>query len=190
MWQTVIHTWAYAVLAVTLIVAAVTDVRTGKIYNAVTYPAVVVGLVGHTLVAVFAGDGYEGVLGPAGALGGLAVGFLPLFVAWRAGGIGGGDAKLMAAVGALTGVNFAVTALAYGLVVAALMAVGVMIQRRVVRQTFGRIGRFLYIGMLRGKPADPATAESPKIAFGLALCIGSAGAMVELFVRGRVMFEA
>ena len=31
------------------------------------------------------------------SLAGLAVGFLPMFLAWQAGGIGGGDAKLMAA---------------------------------------------------------------------------------------------
>ncbi|MBS3821208.1 MAG: hypothetical protein KGY81_05540, partial [Phycisphaerae bacterium] len=42
--------WAYAVVAVTLVVASVTDVRQGRIYNWTTYPAVAVGLIGHSVL--------------------------------------------------------------------------------------------------------------------------------------------
>ncbi len=174
-------TWPFGVLAVVLVAAAVTDVRSGKIYNVVTYPALAVGLIGHTLVGRLTGTDSD--MGLLGALGGLAVGST-LLVAWLAGGIGGGDAKLMAAVGALTGWRFTVEAMLWGFVVAALMAVIVMVRRRIVRQTLGRIWRFLFLAMTPSRPASPATEASPRIPFGLALCIGSAVALARALVMG------
>ena len=119
MWPVIADGWAYAALAVVLVAASVTDIRAGKIYNSITYPAIAVGLIGHTFVGGLAGTGHSP--GLVGALAGLAVGFGPLLVAWLAGGIGGGDAKLMAAVGALTGWEFTLTAMFYGFAVAAMM---------------------------------------------------------------------
>jgi prepilin peptidase CpaA len=174
--------WAYGVLCAVLAVCAVTDVWKGKIYNAVTYPAVAAGLIGHAVIDGMVG--YGEALGLDGALAGLLVGFGPMFVAWRAGGIGGGDAKLMAAVGALTGWRFALSALFCGLLVSALMAVGVMIRRRIALRTLGRIWRFLYLALTPTRPSDPAVAGSPKVPFGLALCIGSGAALVDRFLGG------
>lgn len=169
--------WGYGVLAVVLIAASVADVRSGKIYNCITYPAIAAGLIGHTLVGGLGGD--DEALGLIGSLAGLVVGFGPLLLAWLAGGIGGGDAKLMAAVGALAGWSFTLPALFYGFVIAALMALVVMVRRRIVRRTLARVLRFLYLVVTPARPADPSTPESPKIAFGLALCIGSGVALVE-----------
>ena len=175
--------WAYGVLAVALLVASYTDVRTGKIPNWITLPCVAVGLVGHTVAGLLAGEGLGGL---ALAGGGLAVGFIPLYLAWRAGGIGGGDAKMMAAVGALTGWRFALAAMFYGFLVAGIMALFVMVAKRITWRTLGRIWRFLYLAMLRARPADPATADSPKIPFGLALCIGSALQLTDTLLGGPV----
>ena len=90
--------WAYGVLALALVAASITDVREGKVRNVVTYPAVVIGLIGHTLVGGL-GPGIDPDLGLLGSLSGLAVGFLPLLVAWLAGGIGGAQAHGIGAVG-------------------------------------------------------------------------------------------
>lgn len=184
-----IEYWPLGVLAVALVTASVTDLRSGKIPNWITYPTVVVGLIGHTLFGGWSGGDTILAVGLQGSLLGLAAGFLPLFVAWWAGGIGGGDAKLMGAIGALTGPGLALSAMFYGFAVAAVMALIVMLHRRVTRRTLGRIGRFLYLGLIRGKPGDPATADSPKIAFGLALCIGSLLAVIELLARGAILFD-
>ena len=154
-------------------------VRQGKVRNIVTYPAVVIGLVGHALTGGV-GPGGDPDLGLLGSLSGFAVGFLPLLVAWLAGGIGGGDAKLMGAVGALTGWRFAVAAMFYGFAVAGIMAIVIMLKRRITKETFGRILRWLYLAFTPARPADPATAESPTIPFGLALCIGSAIALADV----------
>ena len=75
--------------------ACVTDLRHGRIPNALTFPAALAGLALHA----WAG-GTQGALMSAGGLGlGLLI-WLPLYAV---GGIGGGDVKLLAAFGALLG---------------------------------------------------------------------------------------
>jgi prepilin peptidase CpaA len=183
-----VEVWAYAVLAVVLIVAAVTDVRSGKIYNWTTYPAMLIGLIGHGVIGGFWGEvsGPERAssLGLAGSLAGLLVGFAPLGLAWLAGGIGGGDAKIMAAVGALVGWRFALTSLLYGLGVAVLMAAVILLRRRIARDTLGRVGRFVWLWLMKARPQSPATETSPTLPFGFALCVGSAVALTLTLLFG------
>ena len=174
--------WAYCALIVVLVIAAISDVRSGKIYNALTYPAIAAGLIGHTLFGGLTGQ--EQDIGLIGSIGGMAAGSVPMLAAWHAGASGGGDAKLMAAIGALTGWRFALATMFYGFVVAALMALFVMVRRRIVRRTLGRIWLFLLLTSTKNKPVDPAGPDSPKIPLGLALCIGSAAALIELMVAG------
>ena len=174
--------WAYVVLAVVLTIAAVTDVRSGKIYNWTTYPAVLIALVGHLIMGGL--HGTDGTLGLWGSLAGLGVGFIPMFAAWRAGGIGGGDAKIMGVVGALCGWRFALTSMFYGFLIAAIMAIAVMLYKRITRDTLKRLFAFAFALLVRAKPSDPATEQSPKIPFGLALCIGAGIALVLVCIYG------
>lgn len=170
--------WAYVILAVVLIASAVADVRYGKIYNILTYPAIAAGLVLHTYFGGLSGGG--GALGLAGSAAGLATGFLPMLAAYMAGGLGGGDAKLMAAVGALTGWQFTLSALFYGLLVNAVLAIGLILHKRIARRTLGRVWRFIVLAFIFRKPAaDPAAADSPRVPMGLAFCIGSGLALAE-----------
>jgi len=73
-------------------VAAVSDLRTRRLPNWLTVPAFAAGLLAHTVVNGFAGLGF--------ALLGFATGFGLLLVLWLIGGGGGGDVKLMGALGA------------------------------------------------------------------------------------------
>ncbi len=175
--------WAYAVLAVVLVAAAVTDVRAGKIYNWTTYPAMLAGLIGHGLLGGLWGR--AGCMGLGDAALGLAMGAGPLWLARLAGGMGGGDVKLMGAIGALAGWEFALATMFYGFAVAAVMALVILLRKRMLRQTLSRIGRFLLLLFVRMKPASPTTPESPTLAFGLALCIGAALALTILCILGK-----
>ncbi len=172
---------ALTLLGVVLVLASLTDLKTGKIPNVLTYPAFLAALCWQAAMT-----GQPHALGLGGAMLGVAAGFGPLLVAWKAGGIGGGDAKLMAVVGALGGWQFAVSVLFFGFAVAAVMAMVVMIRQRVVKQTLGRIGRFLWLAAGGAKPADPATAASPVIPFGLALCIGAAIVLADELLGGTI----
>lgn len=73
------------------VVAAVSDIRTRKIPNKITVPMCLAGLVYQ--VAWFQLDGLWT------ALGGFGTGFGILFVLWMIGTAGGGDVKLMGALG-------------------------------------------------------------------------------------------
>jgi len=169
--------WAIVVLGVVLVAAAVTDVRCGKILNVVTYPAIVAGFAVGALLG--------GADGAVTAALGFAAGFGPMLVCWLIGGIGGGDAKLMGAVGALTSWSLVIAAMMLGFAVAALMAVAVMIRRRVVVQTLKRIGLTLGLALTPGiKARWQEGPESLKIPFGVALCVGAAGALVDSLLEG------
>ena len=169
---------AYSALAILLVGAGVTDALRGKIYNALTYPAVALGLIEHTLFGGLPGG--AGHLGLAGSAMGLAVGFLPMFLLWMAGGVGDGDAKLMAGVGALGGWRFALATMFYGLIAAFVMAIVVMIRHRVVKRTLARLWRFVWLSLAMRKSPLPTTADSPKVPLGLAFSIGAAAALLEV----------
>ncbi len=185
MWDNLAEYWSLIVLGVVVVLSAITDIRSGKIYNAITYPAIVIGVVGHTILGGPGGLPLAGRIGLSGSVLGVAIGAGPLLLAWLAGGIGGGDVKLMAAVGAIGGARVALATLFYGFAVAAVMAIAVMVKKKIVKRTLGRILWFLYVALARGKPAEPASSDSPKIPFGVALCIGAAAAVTEVMLRGR-----
>lgn len=75
--------------------AMVTDLRTRTLPNWLTVSGAVIAILFHVITAGWAGLGF--------ALGGFAVGFGILLVLWLIGGGGGGDVKLMGAVGAWLG---------------------------------------------------------------------------------------
>lgn len=93
------HSWTFPLLALTVgLVAAVTDYRTGRVPNWLTFTAMLMGMAGHCL--------HSGFLGCAESLlGALACGVVPgiLYAVSAGRGIGGGDVKLFAGLGALLG---------------------------------------------------------------------------------------
>jgi prepilin peptidase CpaA len=86
---------AEAGLLLVTAISAVTDARTGRIPNVLTLPVLLVALVAHGLGG--------GAAGGIVSLLGVLVCVLPPLLAFRLGGMGGGDVKLLAAIGALVG---------------------------------------------------------------------------------------
>lgn len=158
-------------MAGVLVPAAITDIRSGKVFNYITYPAVVIGIIGHSLLG---GRDLQGnTIGFSSSMMGFVIGFIPMFIAWKMGGIGGGDAKLTAAVGALGGWHFTIGCLFYSFGCTMLIALVVMLRYKILKRTVSRVWNFLMIVLLRGKPADPSEKTSPKIAFALAVLLGA-----------------
>ncbi len=94
-------------LLIFLLIATWTDVRGGKIYNWTTYPGIVAALTLNALASFLGSAGLEviGAVGITDCLVGLvscAAVMLVCYVCF-AGGVGGGDLKLMAMTGAFLG---------------------------------------------------------------------------------------
>ena len=194
---------AYCLLLPVLVIAAGWDVRTGKVPNWLTYSAVLVGVAVWTVAGVVGVVGGVGVMptevgtpgglggvggvgavggawwsGLAWSLGGFAAGFFPFLVMSMMGGLGGGDVKLMGAVGALSASWRVVLATSvYALLVAFLIALYLMFRHGLVKRTMGRIATAAVMSAHRVKPAIPG--DSPKIPFAVAVAVGGALAGAE-----------
>lgn len=95
-------------------ICAFTDWRNGKVYNLVTYPAIIAGI----LLSLFSLDPNL-VQSLIGAFGGLLL--YGLF--WCIGGLGAGDVKLMVAIGALLGLPFLLLSSFYVICLAAIFSI-------------------------------------------------------------------
>lgn len=159
-----------------IIVCGATDVLYGKIFNAITLPAICLGLA----VSAFSG----GIAGPRGlvmSLVGAAVGFFPLYIVFRLGGMGGGDVKLMTGIGALMGFPTAAMALFYSILVGGAMALIALVWKgRIFAGLVGtwRVLRSIVTPGLR--PVGPDPSLSIKVPFGLAISLGTAWAWLDI----------
>jgi prepilin peptidase CpaA len=184
-------TWQRAsegVLAVVVIAAAVCDLRRGKIYNALTYPAILIGLAFGALGGWAAARGWSGAWdGLANHLGGFGFGFGVLFVAYILGGMGGGDVKLTGAVGAFLGWPGALYALFYSFILGAAIGVILVVGRGRTRLFLRRMGAALRLLPMPGvtiQEAIPQTAA--QVPFGLAVCLGTFWHVLEKELGGTL----
>jgi prepilin peptidase CpaA len=96
-----------ATLLVFVLSCCVFDVRTRRIPNAISAPAILIGLILNGL--------YFGSAGLLASAGGVVVMIAVLIAPFALGGIGAGDVKMMAAVGAFLGPRLAILGLALGM---------------------------------------------------------------------------
>ena len=154
-----------------LILCAYWDLRYRRIPNWATLPGVALGLGMNGLFFHWQGMKTSGL--------GLLVGFGALVVLFVLNWMGGGDVKLMAAVGALKGYPFVVSALFYSLLVGVVIGVAMLIWNRKALRTFKSL--FYVIGSRVTKlvPRQEIDREQgQKIPFGLAIVFGTALAMI------------
>ncbi len=98
-------------LAVTLGVAAWTDLRTRLIRDWLTYPAAMIGV---ALQLARGGLGTWRTPGLESALAGCGIALVIFGIMWATGGMGAGDLKLAGAIGAIVGYPLVVGALVAG----------------------------------------------------------------------------
>ncbi|MBI5526278.1 MAG: prepilin peptidase [Deltaproteobacteria bacterium] len=172
-------------LGIVCAVATVADLRTRRIPNWLTFPAIVLGFALNLAAA-----GWPGLFASAASFALCGGCFLVLFML---GGMGAGDVKMMAAVGALASWPLSVYALMYTAVAGGVIAIAVLTFR-------GRLGRTL-AGMLSLKTyrdaaraagendqkdckdnKDEAQAAAPAervyVPYGPAIALGTLGAVL------------
>jgi prepilin peptidase CpaA len=109
---------------------------------------------------------------------GAITGFLVLFPFFLSGGIGGGDIKLLAAIGALKGYPFILWAVFYGILVGGIFALFVMARHGIMWQSIKNIcyrGYCLVMPGLKYVPLDKSA--SLKIPYGVAIGVGTIWAL-------------
>ncbi len=170
------HWISVGVLAAVLVAAAVCDLARGRVYNWLTYPAIVVGLALGAAQGAAEGDLWDGL---ADRVLGFGFGFGVLLTAYLVGGMGGGDVKLMGAVGALVGWNgladyAALHALFYSFMTAAAIGVVLMIWRGQTRTVLRKLLLAVRILPLPKAKMDEAVGgDTFRVPFGFAVCVGT-----------------
>lgn len=163
-----------SVLAAALIVATVTDIRSQRIYNWLTFPLMASGLLAHALHG-----GLDGLLLGAG---GLALGLGVMVVPFLLGVMGAGDVKLMAGVGAWLGAQAAFTAFLFTCIAGGIYAVVVLArhfdQFRAVAANIW--ATFLLAASTRRFEYTPVAGGEamPRLCYGVAIAVGTVAAMV------------
>jgi prepilin peptidase CpaA len=123
--QGLFENWPIWVVSITLVVAAVIDGLKLKVPNWITYPMIFSGWIYSAAFSPFAG--WEGL---TYSLIGTAVGLALLLPAYAIGGMGAGDVKLMAGVGAWVWGTVTFYAFAVSAIIGGLIAVGMVLYRR------------------------------------------------------------
>lgn len=149
-----------------LIISVFTDVRDGKIYNAITVPFAVLGLILNIVD--------KGLAGVVFSLSGLAIGLALFFASAFLGRIlGAGDCKLFAAVGALQGPQFLLWAILFSLAIGGVFAILVALWRGVLKRSLQRVWQAVYFKLYMKMPMDITQSESKlRLPYAVAILAG------------------
>lgn len=144
--------------------AAILDLRTRRIPNVLTVPALALALVLRGIMGV---DPFVGGLLAAG------IAFLICLPIFALGGLGGGDVKLLTAVGAFLGMDRLWTALFVTAVAGGVFALVSVLMRRRAKETVWNM--YMILGKLRTRSAYGGWRQDT----GDGLNIRSAGALTQ-----------
>jgi prepilin peptidase CpaA len=155
---------AFVALTAGALTATIVDIRSRRIPNALTVSMAAAGL-------GLAAAGMSGV-SVAASIAGLVTGLLLMTPGYALGATGTGDVKLMAAVGAIVGIQVVVTAFLFTALAGGILAIAVAIRRRRLADTLSGTGRLI------AAPADArreitGAAPASRFAYGPAIAIGS-----------------
>ena len=159
---------AVGAVVVLSLAACVFDVRTGRIPNLLTFAAAGLGLAFHLTV--------HGAAGAGSSLAGLGIGGVLFFPLFALGGLGAGDVKLMAALGAWLGPAGAAWTALYAALAGGVMAVVVALAGGYLRTAFANVWTLLGFWRLAGiRPLEGLTlrtSRSPRLPYALPITAG------------------
>jgi prepilin peptidase CpaA len=163
------------VLAAGLVAAVYTDVRWGKIFNKITFPLILAGLLLNTLFR-----GFPGLLESLGGFG-AAIGLALLLTLVAGPGLGGGDIKLMAGIGALCGAQFVLWTSLFAALAGSVIFLIPLLRRGLLIYTVRNFVGNIYRKYLLQMPVDVAEgSRSGKQPFSVAILAGVVLAFIRL----------
>lgn len=182
-WNALLYSnWHVKLVAVVLIVAAWIDGKELRVPNWITFPMVLTGLAFNAWVGGWSGM-QDGLLG-------MVVGLLTLLPLYAVGGMGAGDVKLMAGLGAWLGPAVAWHAFVVSVVVGAVMAIIMVLWRKSWSKHYGNFLMIAVEWMTVKNPkqlAEIAAERKPQmllLPYGIPICIGS---IAYFFYAGMMM---
>jgi prepilin peptidase CpaA len=166
-----VQNWHIWLVTVTLIVAAVIDGKKLKVPNYITFPMILSGWVFNTAVM-----GWEGLgLSLLGTLVGLGL----LLPAYAIGGMGAGDVKLLAGVGAWVGSGVTFYAFCVSAIVGGVIAVAMVVLQRGWTKHKNQFLMILNEIATVGSPSELATIAAERkssmmlLPYGIPIAIGT-----------------
>jgi len=181
------HYFLYGVAFLAVTISLVTDLRSRLIYNLVTLPSL---LLGFGLHLAFWGWNAGLGMGLKWSLIGMLAGGLPFLVlnSIQSRAFGGGDVKLLAALGALFGAPMILQLLLRVAISGGIVALAVLILKGEVLSTLRRglrrraASKDMSEGSeLEHKESDPKREDSLYIPYGVAIAVGTVWTLVEAF---------
>jgi prepilin peptidase CpaA len=160
-------------------IGAIYDVRSRRIPNFVTVPAIALGLLLHFILG-----GWTQFA--SAAAGGLICGAI-FFVFYLAGGMGAGDVKLITAVGCVSGLSLVGYLLILTSLAGGVMAIGLILYRRRIRETILNMWALAVHHKTMGLTPHPEfnirNARTLRLPYGLAIAAGSALSLCMLIAQ-------
>ncbi|HJS08833.1 MAG TPA: A24 family peptidase [Pirellulales bacterium] len=163
--------WHIWLVTITLVVAAYIDGKQLKVPNWITFPMILSGWVFNTAVS-----GWEGL---GLSLLGTAVGLALLLPAYAIGGMGAGDVKLLAGVGAWVGSGVTFYAFCLSAIVGGVIAVAMVVCRRGWTRHKNQFLMILNEIATVGSPSELATIAAERkssmllLPYGIPIAIGT-----------------
>lgn len=161
------------ILFALLVYAAVSDVRSRRIPNRLSFAGTAAGLLYSAFVPFWGDHGF------LWSLGACLAALVLLFPLWMMRVLGAGDVKLMAMTGSLVGLDGITGAMVGSLIAGGILAFGYAAWQGKLRLMFANIGRMFYQGSVALVVRTPVNAalqgwESVgKLPFGVAIAVGT-----------------
>ncbi|WP_102348663.1 A24 family peptidase [Bacillus sp. Marseille-P3661] len=154
----------YVILLIALLISFFTDIKKRKILNIVTFPAMLLGIVLHTLTAGWDGFVFSSL--------GLLTGFALLIIPYALGGMAAGDVKLLMAIGALKGTAFVIGSFIYIAIIGGIIALIILLKQRELLSSLKRIFFSAQLRTLNGLSKNELHHAFP---YGVAIVLGTVG---------------
>lgn len=156
-------------LTIFLGIAVWTDWHDHKIYNKLLAPALAAALI------LQAQHGWAGI---KTSLTGCVIGFGLLLIPYLLGGMGAGDVKLLAVIGAFGGVQFVIRSFLYGAVLGGVVSIVLLVRRKVFFATLKHFLLFLpFLSKAETLEEEMRNARREKFPYGIVLACGTIVAM-------------
>jgi prepilin peptidase CpaA len=171
-------------LVLGMMIAVLSDLKTAKIPNMLTFPMMLIGLVWHAAT--------NGIIGLGFSAGGLFLGLGIFIVPYLMGGMGAGDVKLLGGAGALLGakgvvIGAVLSVLLGGIYAALLLIIHFDYTRSLLRRLWATFKLFLFTKQIVIFPPGK-DEKQPYLKFGLPIALGTIS-YVFIKVSGSSLFQ-